>query len=56
MAKKKQVNPIIAEQRRAREEFLKLKRMQSGEIPTEPKPSEIAVKPKTFTEKLKNIW
>ncbi len=56
MAKKKKVNPIIAEQRRAREEFLKLKRMQSGEIPTEPKPSEIAVKPKTLGEKLKNIW
>ena len=55
MAKKK-VNPIIAEQRRAREEFLKLKKMQSGEIPTEPKPSEIAVQPKTFGEKLKNIW
>ncbi|MBE6727937.1 MAG: hypothetical protein E7562_04730 [Ruminococcaceae bacterium] len=56
MAKKKKVNPIIAEQRRAREEFLKLKKMQSGEIPTEPKPSEVAVKPKTLGEKLKNIW
>ncbi len=56
MAKKKKINPIIAEQRRARQEFLELKKMQSGEMPPPPKPSEIAVKPKTLGEKLKNIW
>lgn len=55
MAKKKK-NAIIEEQRRAREEFLKLKKMQSGEMQAPPKPSEIAIVPKTPLEKLKNIW
>lgn len=55
MAKKKS-NDIIEEQRRAREEFLKLKKMQSGEMDTGPKPSEVAIVPKTLPEKLKNIW
>lgn len=55
MAKKKS-NDIIEEQRRAREEFLKLKKMQSGEMETGPKPSEVAIVPKTLPEKLKNIW
>lgn len=55
MAKKK-TNEIVEEQRRAREEFLELKRMQMGEMPTGPKPSEEAVAPKTFSEKVKNIW
>lgn len=53
---KKKTNEIVEEQRRAREEFLELKRMQNGEMPTGPKPSEEAVLPKTFGEKLKNIW
>lgn len=49
-------NEILEEQRRAREEFLQLKKMQNGEIKPEPKPSEIAIKPKTFKEKLQNYW
>lgn len=55
MAKKK-TNEIVEEQRRARQEFLELKKMQHGEIPTGPKPSEVAIVPKTPREKLKNIW
>lgn len=53
---KKHSNAIIEEQRRAREEFLKLKKMQNGEMETGPKPSEVAIVPKTLPEKLKNIW
>ena len=49
-------NDIVEEQRRARQEFLKLKQMQNGEIEPEAKPSEIAVMPTTFGEKLKNYW
>ena len=49
-------NEILEEQRRVREEFLQLKKMQNGEIKPEPKPSEIAIKPKTFKEKLQNYW
>ena len=55
MAEKNQ-NEILAEQRKAREEFLKLKKMQSGEIDAGPKPSEIAIVPKTAEEKRKNFW
>ncbi len=54
MAEKR--NEIMEEQRRAREEFLKLKKMQQGEIKPEAKPSEMAVEPKTFKEKLQNYW
>ncbi len=49
-------NDIIEEQRKAREEFLKLKKMQQGEIEPEAKPSEIAVKPITFKDKWQNYW
>lgn len=49
-------NDILEEQRKAREEFLRLKRMQKGEIPTGPKPSEVAIVPKTFKEKRENFW
>lgn len=49
-------NEIMEEQRRAREEFIKLKKMQQGEIKPEAKPSEMAVAPKTFKEKLQNYW
>lgn len=49
-------NDILDEQRRAREEFIKLKKMQSGEIEAGPKPSEIAIVPKTVEQKLSNIW
>ncbi len=55
MASKK-TNDILEEQRRSREEFLRLKRMQNGEIPTDPKPSEEAILPKTPEEKIKNFW
>jgi hypothetical protein len=49
-------NDIIEEQRRARQEFLKLKQMQNGEIEPEAKPSEIAIKPTTFSEKWQELW
>jgi hypothetical protein len=49
-------NEIIEEQRKAREEFLKLKKMQQNEIAPEPKPSEIEKKPETFSEKVANFW
>lgn len=52
----KKKNEIIEEQRKAREEFLKLKKMQQGEIDAGPNPSEVAVVPKTFKEKLDNFW
>jgi len=52
----KKTNDIIEEQRKARAEFLKLKQMQKGELAPEPKPSEIAYKPKTFKEKVANFW
>ena len=54
MAEKR--NEIIEEQRKARQEFLKLKQMQSGELKPEAKPSEIEVKPTTFMGKLENFW
>lgn len=49
-------NDILEEQRKAREEFLRLKKMQSGEIDAGPKPSEVAYVPKTPKEKLANFW
>lgn len=49
-------NDILEEQRRAREEFLKLKKMQQGELDAGPKPSEVAYVPKTPKEKLANFW
>ena len=55
MADKKK-NDILEEQRRAREEFLRLKRMQSGEIAADPKPSEVAIVPTTPKEKWDNFW
>ena len=47
-------NKIIDEQRRARNEFIKLKQMQKGEISAESKSEEIL--PQTFKEKLQNFW
>lgn len=47
-------NKIIDEQRWARNEFIKLKQMQKGEISAESKSEEIV--PKTFQEKLQNFW
>ena len=52
----KKTNDILEEQRKAREEFLKLKKMQHGEISAPPKPSEVAILPKTPKEKLANFW
>ncbi len=49
-------NDILEEQRRARQQFLELKKMQQGELAPEPKPSEVALEPKTFSEKVKNYW
>ena len=49
-------NEILEEQRRAREEFLKLKKMQKGELDAGPKPSEVAIVPRTFKEKWQNFW
>lgn len=54
--KKIHESDTILQQRKAREEFLKLKRMQSGEIETPAPPSAEAVKPKTLKEKIKNFW
>lgn len=49
-------NEILEEQRRARQEFLDLKKMQHGEMKAPPKPSEIAIKPTTPKEKWANFW
>lgn len=49
-------NDILKEQRKARQDFLNLKKMQHGEMSPGPKPSEIAIKPQTFEEKRKNFW
>lgn len=55
MSNKKE-SDTLKQQRKAREEFLKLKKMQSGEMDTGPKPSEVAITPQTALEKFKNIW
>lgn len=52
----KKTNEILEEQRRARQEFLKLKQMQNGELAPLPKPSEVAYVPRTASEKLSNFW
>lgn len=52
----KKYNEIIEEQKKARKAYLELKKMQSGELATGPKPSEVAIVPKTFWQKLKNFW
>lgn len=54
MAQKKE-SDTLRQRRHAQQEFLRLKKMQSGELDAGPKPSEVAV-PLTFGEKLKNIW
>lgn len=53
---KKQVSETIKQQRKARNDFLELKKMQSGEVNAGPKPSEVAIVPKTFKEKLEHLW
>lgn len=54
MARKKE-SETLRQRKFAQQEFLKLKKMQSGELDAGPKPSELAV-PLTFGEKIKNIW
>lgn len=49
-------NEILKEQRKARESYLELKKMQSGEIDPGPKPSEVAIVPKTIGQKFKHFW
>lgn len=49
-------NDILEEQRKARQNYLELKKMQQGEMKPEPKPSEVAIVPKTFKEKVQNYW
>ena len=49
-------NDILEEQRKARQNYLELKKMQQGEMSPEPKPSEVAIVPKTFKEKVQNYW
>ena len=57
MSEKKKVNSdTLSQQRKAREEFLELKKMQSGEISAPPPPSAEAIVPKTAEEKAKNFW
>lgn len=55
MANKKE-SDTLRQRRFAQQEFLKLKKMQSGELDAGPKPSEVYVAPSTFSEKFKNIW
>ena len=55
MAEKK-TNDIIEDQRRARQEFINLKKMQQGEMYAGPKPSETATVLKTPKEKFANFW
>lgn len=53
---KKKSSDTIRQQRHAREEFLKLKKMQQGELAPEPKPSEVYAAPLSFSDKIKNLW
>lgn len=55
MAEKKK-NDIIEDQRRARQEFINLKKMQQGEMYAGPKPSETATVLKTPKDKFLNFW
>lgn len=49
-------NETLEQRKRAQQEFLRLKKMQSGEIAPPPKPSEESVKPQTAQEKAGNFW
>lgn len=55
MANKRQ-SDTISQQRKARQEFLELKKMQKGEATPPPKPSEVEVLPQTPKEKWQNFW
>lgn len=52
----KKTNDIIEEQRKARQEFINLKKMQKGEMYAGPKPSETATVLKTPKDKFGNFW
>lgn len=52
----RKVSETLSQQRKARQDFLDLKKMQKGDMTPEPKPSEVAVLPKTFKEKVQNYW
>ena len=54
MAQKKE-SDTLRQRKFAQQEFLKLKKMQNGELDAGPKPSEIAQE-LTFGEKIKNHW
>lgn len=54
MSQKKE-SQTLRQRKFAQQEFIKLKKMQQGELDAGPKPSELAV-PLTFGEKIKNIW
>ena len=56
MPDNKTVSDTIRQQKKARGDFLELKKMQNGEISAPPPPSAQAKVPKTFNEKLKNFW
>lgn len=55
MADKKD-SDTLRQRKFAQQEFLKLKKMQQGELDAGPKPSEVYAAPLTFSEKIKNIW
>lgn len=55
MANKKE-SETLRQRKFAQQEFLKLKKMQQGELDAGPKPSEVYAEPLTFSEKIKNIW
>ncbi len=52
---KKHESDTIKQQRKAREEFLKLKKIQSGELPPDSYPNDTPIVPKTLGEKAENI-
>lgn len=52
----KKTNEIIENQRKARQEFLNLKKMQQGEMYAGPKPSEVATKLDNPKDKFANFW
>lgn len=52
----KKTNEILEQQRKARQDIIDLKKMQSGEMYAGPKPSETATVLKTPKEKFKNFW
>lgn len=49
-------NEILKEQEKSNRDFLELKKIEKGEIKAPPKPSEVAVVPKTLKEKWSNFY